>query len=196
MKYSVLFATFLCAAGALSQNSKPEQRPYRGPLCLAGFCLEKSPLPSEKKLIEQYGPGTRIGESRCYAVPEQQAYVHFGVEHNLPGEIVTVFVSDVPNCMIRVPLATPNAPFPTFETKEGIRIGDSYEKVVKIYGQPSSTRSGADGLFEMVPYSRERRGTPFGETALVYDGPSDELIQGKIYLRKGRVAAIYISCSE
>jgi hypothetical protein len=195
MKIAVLLSAFW-AVLVTGQDQNLKQSTYRGPLCLGGFCLDKPPLPSEKKLVAKYGPGSSISDFRCYAVSEQKVFVHFGVEHHLPGEIVTVFVSSVPNCVTRSALATPRASFPIFATKEGVRIGDSYEKVLKIYGKPSSTRPGSDGLFEVLPYSRERKGAPFGDTVLVYDGPSDELIQGKFYLRKGRVTALYISCSE
>jgi hypothetical protein len=191
---SMAFA--LCTAAALAQTGKPTDLPYKGPFCLADFCLEKSPLPSEKKLVAQYGPGLRIGEFRCYSAPEQNAYVHFGVEQNLPSEIVTIIVSDVPNCESQMKLRASKSPFPMFKTQEGIRLGDSYEDVVKAYGPPTSTRDGTVATFDIVPVNRARKVAPFGETALVYDGPSDELIQGIFYLRKGKVAAIYISCSE
>ena len=184
----------LGTAAALAQTGKPADSPYKGPFCLADFCLDKSPLPSEKKLVARYGPGLRIAEFRCYAAPEQNAFVHFGAEHDLSSEIVTILVSDVPNCQSQTNPPAPKSTFPIFETREGIRLGDSYEKVIKTYGPPTSTRGGTVAMYDMVPVDRTRKTTPFGESALVYS--SDGLMQGIFYLRKGKVAAIYISCSE
>src|SRR5579863_5975202 len=196
MRRFALVIVMLAAAAALAQTGKPADRPYKGPFCLADFCLEKSPLPSGKKLVAKYGPGLRIGEFRCYAVPEQNAFVHFGTEHHLSSVIVTILVSDAPNCQSQTNPPAPKSTFPIFDTKEGIQLGDSYEKVIKAYGPPTSTRDGTVAMYDMVPVDRTRKAAPFGESALVYDGPSDELIQGIFYLRKGKVAAIYISCSE
>lgn len=83
-----------------------------------------------------------------------------------------------------------------FATKEGIRLGDHALKVEEAYGRPSSKRDGEDGLGQIVPRSHENQGEPFGEHALVYDGPPGQLIQAKFYIHNGKVAAIYLSCAE
>jgi hypothetical protein len=187
----------LCALAALPQTGGFQKHPYKGPACIADFCLAKAPLPSEEELIQAHGPGTQIGEYRCYAVPEQKAYVHFHVEPHRSGEIVTVFVSRAPNCVDPSgKVANATKPFPALETKEGIQLGDAAEKVLALYGPPSSKRGGADGRGSMVPYSREREGSPFGETVLVYDGPPPQLIQAKFFIHHRKVIAMYLSCSE
>ncbi len=182
---------------AIAQTGESNKREYKGPSCLAGVCLEKTPLPSEEGLVATYGPGTTISESRCYAVPEQKAYIHFDTARHLPGKIVTVFVSRSQKCLPSTgKVVKAKAPFPPFETKDGLRLGDPADKVIRLYGPPSTKRAGADGLGSMVPYSHERRGSPFGEAVLVYDDPKGELIQAKFYLHRNKVAAIYLSCSE
>jgi len=198
MKSAVLLAAFsVCLAGATSQSGESQKKPYKGPACLGEFCLIQTALPSEQALIEKYGPGTQIGAVRCYAVPEQKAYVHFGGQHDLPGKIVTVFVSRAQNCVTgSEKLARATRAFPAFETKEGVRLGDLERKVTEIYGRPSVKREGEDGLGQIVPHSLERQGEPFGENVLVYDSPLGELMQAKFYIHNGKVAAIYISCSE
>lgn len=184
-----LLVTSILLSPALGQNKAGE---YKGPSCLADYCFSNA-LPSETALVSQHGPGLHIGESRCYADSAQGAYVHFDAEHDVPGRIVTVIVSDVSSC--DAPRHTlPKSVFPPFITKEGIGLGNSKEKIIKAYGNPTSTRPGADALGSIVPHSRARRGNPFGETVLVYDGP--ELLQSKFYLRANKVAAIYISCAE
>lgn len=183
-------------AAATEQAERSQNTPYKGPSCVADFCLFKSTLP-EDALVAKYGPGTQIGDVRCYAVPEQKAYVHVSTEHRLPGQIVAVFVSRAENCLTDSGKpATAKTPFPAFETKEGVRLGDRAEKVTAAYGLPSTRREGADGLGQLIPRSLERQGEPFGEKVLVYDGPPDELMQAKFYIHNGKVAAIYISRSE
>jgi len=195
---AIIVAVFhICAIVAAAQSEESHYKPYKGPSCVAGFCLFKTPLPSEEALVDKFGPGTQIGAVRCYSIPEQKLYVHFSTQHSLPGKIVTVFVSRAPNCMTGSEKpATAKTPFPAFETKEGIRLGDRAVKVIAAYGHPSAKRAGADGLGQIVPHPPEREDSPFGETVLVYDGPPDELMQAKFYLHNGKVAAIYISCSE
>ena len=191
----VVAAVHLCVVAAA--QSEPQKVVYSGPDCLADFCLFKSPLPSEDALVVKYGPGTQVGEVRCYAVPEQKAYVHFSTQRRLPGQIVAVFVSRAQNCFqdSGKPV-TAKSPFPLLATKEGIRLGDQAQKVVEAYGTPSTKREGADGLGQIVPSSRRRQGEPFGEHVLVYDGPPGELMQSKFYIHNGKVSAIYLSCSE
>jgi hypothetical protein len=195
---AILLAVFhISIVAGLAQSGQSPNPPYRGPSCIAGFCLYKTPLPSEEELVAKFGPGTKIGEIRCYGVPQQHAYVHFGGEHHAPGQIVTIFVSHERNCFpSSEKLATSKVPFPALQTKEGIRLGDPYAKLISVYGPPSSKREGPDGLGQIVPHSREREDSPFGETVLVYDGPPDELIQAKFYLHRGKIYAMYISCSE
>ncbi len=190
----VVAAVHLCVVAAAAQS---ERVVYKGPECLADFCLFKSPLPSEDALVAKYGPGTQVGTARCYSVPEQKAYVHFSIQHRVPGQIVSVFVSRSQNCFKDSGKpATTKTPFPVFATKEGIQLGDGARKVVEVYGTPSAKREGADGLGQVVPRSPERQGEPFGEHVLVYDGPPGELMQAKFYIHNGKVAAIYLSCSE
>lgn len=198
MRRAIVLAAFSVGlAAATSQPGVSQQKAYKGPSCLGEFCLFQTAPPSEEALVEKYGPGTQIGDVRCYAVPEQKAYVHFGGEHDLPGKIVTVFVSRAQNCVTGAQkLATAANPFPGFETKEGVRIGDPERKVTETYGRPSAKREGEDGLGQMVPHSIERQGEPFGENVLVYDSPLGELMQAKFYIHNGKVAAIYISRSE
>jgi hypothetical protein len=193
----ILISLQVCLIGAMAQTGGFQKHPYTGPPCLAGFCLAKAPLPPEEELVKTYGPGTKIGEFYCYAVPEQKAYIHFGIEHDRPGEIATVFVSRAPNCLdASGKLSNAAKPLPALETKEGLRLGDDAKKVVALYGPPSAKRGGADGLGSMVPLSHDRQGSPFGELVLVYNGPPTELIQAKFYIHRNRVAAIYLSCSE
>lgn len=198
MRSAILsFVLIQVCTAALAQSGGFQKHPYKGPACLADFCLQKAPLPTDDALVKTYGPGTQIDEFRCYSVPEQKAYVHFGVGHKGSGEIVTVFVSRAPNCVDRSgKVANASKPFPALETKEGIQLGDTAEKVLAAYGPPSAKRGGADGRGSMVPYSRERQGSPFGETVLVYDGPPDQLIQAKFFIHHRKVIAIYLSCSE
>ena len=187
----------ICAVAVIAQTGGFQKHPYSGPACLAGFCLAKDPLPSEEELIKSYGEGTRIGEFHCYAVPEQKGYIHFGIEHDRPGEIATVFVSRAPNCVNDSGRAVnASKPLPALETNEGVRLGDSVEKVIELYGPPSAKRGGSDGLGSLIPYSRDRQGSPFGEMVLVYDGPPNQLIQAKFYLHRNKVVAIFLSCSE
>lgn len=195
MQYRSLLVAILCTAAAQGQTDKTPPSAYSGPKCLANFCFRASHLPSERALVNRYGPGLKVGESRCYAIPEQNSYVHFDVEHDLQGEIVTAFVSDVPNCVNPAKTPSPKRPFPKFETREGVKLGDPYKRVIQIYGPPTSIREGKDaGWF--APGQRGTERSQFKGRALVYDGPDDELIQGIFYIRDGRIAAIYISCSE
>lgn len=191
------FGIAAATAQALLSSGTPYKGPYKGPSCLADFCLYKSPLPTEDGLVSKYGSGTQIGHVYCYTVPEQKAYVHFSTEHALPGKIVSVFVSRAPNCITDSgkPVSA-KTPFPEFSTKEGIRLGVGALKVEEAYGRPNTKRDGEDGLGQLLPHSPERQGEPFGEHVLVYDGPPDQLIQAKFYIHNGKVAAIYLSCSE
>ena len=186
----------LCGATAFSQGDKQEERAYKGPLCLANFCFERFPLASEKELIARYGAGLKIGEARCYASSSQRAYVQFRVEQELPGKVVVILVSDVENCLGKTKAPPPRTSFPVFSTREGVRLGDTYRKVLRTYGKPTSVRDGTDATFKLIPLRPEHKISPFGEQALVYDGPSDDLIQAIFYVRKEKIAAIYISCSE
>jgi hypothetical protein len=193
----VLVVFHVCVTVATAQSGGSQKNIYKGPSCLADFCLFKTPLPSEEALVAKYGPGTQIKDVRCYTVPDQKSYAHFGTAHDLPGRIVTVFVSRAPNCLVGSEKpAVAKTTFPAFETKEGVRLGDPSIKVIDVYGPPSAKRAGEDGLGSLLPYSRERQGAPFGETVLVYDGPPGELIQAKFYIHNRKVAAIYLSCSE
>lgn len=190
----------LVAFQASSQQQQLKRTPYTGPSCLAEFCFNGSgytSLPSERKIVAKYGPGTRIGDTRCYSVSERHAFIHFDVEQpELSGRFVTVVLSDVPNCLVHTKLEEPTVPFPPLRTEHGIGLGDSYEKIVHTYGKPTAVEDGSWGNRDIVPHQRFRKGMPFGQKALIYNGPSDSLIQGIFYLRDGKVAGIYISVAE
>lgn len=123
MKVSAHLVGVLCPALAFAQGDKPAQLQYKGPLCIADLCLEGTSHLSEKDLVVQYGSGLRIGEFPCYAVPEQTAFVHFGVEHDSAGQIVTVFISDAPNCQSQTKPPAPKISFPCFENERGNSSG-------------------------------------------------------------------------
>jgi len=164
------------------------------PTCLGEFCFDqKSPLISEEDFVKRYGEGyTQGGEFayHCYEVPEQKLFVHFWPYHANQREIMEIFVSDVPNCLTAKP---PKTAFQPLITTEGLKIGDTYEKVVSLYGKPDVTRK-ANGLEKIgLDVDKAKKSAPFGNKFLSYWPDKNALLHADIYFRNGKVAAILIS---
>jgi hypothetical protein len=171
---------------------------YTGPSCVGEFCFNvksMSMLMTEAAFIRKYGSGHREGNqgaAHCYKIPEQNLYVHFQSYHGEQNQIIGVFVSDEPSCPSALP---PKVPFKPLVTREGLRIGDTYKKVIALYGEPNIEEK-ANGIEKIgIDYQTQLRTAPFGETRLRYFSQYSPL-GANIYLRKGNVSAILVSMSE
>ena len=167
------------------------------PTCIAQYCFDGK-APQEIDLIKSYGYGTykKDGEEawHCYEVPERKLFLKFTIHNDITPLIVGIVVSSEPICKeARRPIKS----FKRLNTKEGIAIGDKYEKVIHTYGNPQYVRTGR----ELVALSRDYFSSLLkivdSDIAIAY-GPTavDDLLVTWFYFHKGSLAAISMSISE
>lgn len=182
----------------LQRDATAQSSSYKGPSCMGEFCFNvksMSMLMTEATFARKYGSGHREGNhgaAHCYKIPEQNLYVHFWTYHGEQNQIIGIFVSDEPSCPSALP---PKVPFKPLVTREGLRVGDPYKKVITLYGEPDVEEK-ANGIEKIgIDYQTQLKTAPFGETRLRYFS-QDAPLGADIYLRKGKVSAILIIMSE
>jgi hypothetical protein len=170
----------------------------KGPYCIAEFCFDVESidqLMTERELIARFGKGySEDGKFAfyCYEIPEQKLFVRFRPYHGEQRQIVDIFVSDTSSC----PAAKkPNIPLKPLVTREGLKLGDPVEKVISLYGKPSSTAKGS--AIEKIGATNYNapNSSPFGDTVFKYGSTDDGLLRSEVYLRGDTVSAILISVS-
>ena len=108
--------------------------------CIAGLCIFPENLPV-KKVIDEYG-GDDNAQELCYSIREGGlCLIATPFEH--PQDI-TEFVKSLEikkdGCDCRS-VIEPRKSFQTVLTSEGLGVGDSYNKVISLYGLPKWIRA-------------------------------------------------------
>lgn len=196
--FTILLIQQIASAGLLNEPGiSGVALKHKAPLCIGEFCFGKDlrHLLTEHDLVKRYGKGhTANGKfsAYCYKVAEQELFVRFRPYHGENRFIADIFVSDVANCPAT---KLPKVRFNQLTTAEGLRIGDSYEKVLSIYGEPDSVAA-ASGIEKTgLNYKEALASTPFGDKYLVYWPDKEASLHAHIYIRNGKVSAILISVS-
>lgn len=167
------------------------------PTCIAQYCFDKQ-APKEIDLIKSYGTGVNKtdGETswHCYEIPEKKSFMKFTVHNDISPFIVGVVISYKPICE---EAARPIKSFDSLKTKEGVAVGDKYEKVLRIYGNPQYVRAGKELVALSRDYFFSSLNVADSDVAIAY-GPNaiDDLLVTWFYFRKGKLAAISMSISE
>jgi hypothetical protein len=170
--------------------------------CMGEFCLRSTSLRmlKTKDLVSRYGLGHKMNGKfpiHCFkslaSGAQSATYVRFSAGHARQEDIVEMFVSDAQNC----PAAeSPRVSFGNFKTERGLKLGDSYENVLSLYGKPDATRP-ANGIEQLgLPYEEQVRTIPFGDTMLVYWPDKNQSLHMNIYIRDRRVAGVLISGTQ
>lgn len=186
-----LVAALLCAAPARAEDG------YNGPRCLAGFCFDKGGLP-RKPFLDHYGPGQVFSADHapvhcCRA--EDGLYWTFESYHAEGRDILTVFVSRRAACSRST---APRNPFRAARTSEGLILGDSRDKVIRLYGPPDDEFEPRNDIVRNDHKEAQGGLRPdyFGDRVLLYRDKSEETLRfSLIYLRNGVVESIKVGNS-
>jgi hypothetical protein len=159
--------------------------------CLGGFCVEP-PRFLERDLVAKYGPGWVPDEGlHCYSVVEKNLEVRFDSYPAEDYRVLSVLVSGARICSQAKPS---NELFPRFTTSEGLGIGDSRERVIRLYGQPAEELCRERGDEILDPFGLEPITDDIGDTILRYrPDNADGIPMLEVYLRRGVVSSLFVS---
>jgi hypothetical protein len=125
-----------------SLNSRADADSQTVPLCLAGFCLDKGNLPTEKAVRTRFGgskqqPSLLEAIAYCYQFTsgdQKSNYGHFEFKkgYNNGWRLVTIRLSQESLCSDALVVHIKSA----LSTKEGIRLGSDESEIMRFYGQP------------------------------------------------------------
>lgn len=134
----ILSLAINCALGSISRATASASG-LESRSCIANLCVVPDELPL-KKVIREYGGGKNAGQL-CYSIRENGlCLVVTAFDH--PKDM-SEFVESLEirkGCTCKV-VIEPRKTFPTLLTSEGLGIGDSYRKVIKLYGVPRWIRA-------------------------------------------------------
>jgi hypothetical protein len=165
-------------------TSQPFLNEDVGPYCFAEFCFDVDSiidLHDEAYVIKKYGSvGVAMGKitSYCYYDEADSLYFKLTPYHGENRPIVQLLVAEDEICLNSL---RPKNYFYPAETKGGLKIGDSVEKLVRLYGSPVVVKDnhGDD------PWDKIYRYTP----------PGDELLFTDVYIENENVIGLLISVS-
>ena len=191
---TVLFSVWiLCAMVVVVTGSEKTSAPAKLPRCLGQFCPSTQHW-SKARLIRRYGQGAWVHDIACYQDPVANTFVHFDFSGGrTSNEVSGVFLSEAKNCTsFRVARRT----FGSLATPEGIRIGSSYDEVLRAYGAPTSTEPGTAIDLAGTSSSERLRTAPFGDRVLIYSSGENSVDSAQFYMTAGKVSAIAVSSAE
>lgn len=182
-------------------------------ICFAGSAVDEKLGPfrvyhslSESKLITKYGRGYEhvvkdskneviMEKEHLYYIPEQEIWLQIGMTHvldqYLERHIDSLLLTRKPLCD---KIFTAKNSLGTLSTSQGIKIGDTIERVIEIYGEPREViQVGRTNRFSALVYKLKlNRGT-----ILRYDNnKNDELLFAEYYFEDNKLHSILISAEE
>lgn len=112
-------------------------------------------------------------------------------EYHLNHGITDLFVSRKPTCQRH---ARPAAPLPAPRTPEGLTLGDSYARMIQLYGPPEWEHSPPLNDFSWMAEKDIDDSRRYGDKLVIYSTSAESPdLWVHIYLRKDRVSAIRFS---
>lgn len=185
---ATLFPLVSCA------NRSAGVKKYNGPACISKFCLDKEFI-KQREIVKLYGNGFYISSKfpyHCFSTSKQNEFIYFDIYHGSPKVVLSIFLSDTAACQsTKMPIMG----FGKLTTKKGLTLGDSRDKVIKLYGSPDMTGKGDGTRHHGLDRQKAESTSPFGDEVLHYVSKSDILMSSAIYIRDGKVSAILVSTS-
>ena len=127
----------------------------------------------------------------CYKASRHGLQVLASAYHGEPKDVLAVMVSDARICADPV---DPLEPFRDLSTSEGLSVGDTRERVLSIYGAPTTEVAVQRGDTILDPFGRAPLDQRIGNTVLRYRSKRfGEPPLFEVYLRDGRVSSLFIS---
>lgn len=169
-----------------------------GPLDLGSSSI------SESNIISQYGQGfvqekkygnKVLEKKRVYYIPSDRIWIEIRFSHvldeNLERYVEEILITKQKLCDETY---KPTTPFGPLVTSKGVRIGDSINKVIKIYGAPSvSIEIGKDKTFSALDEDLKFKK---GRVLRYLPDDPDKLIFSEFYFSGGKLHSMLISISE
>jgi hypothetical protein len=171
--------------------------------CIADLCIVPNELPL-KKVINEYG-GSKNARQLCYSIRKNGlCLVVTASDHpkDMSEFVESLEIKGGCNCKVNI---EPRRAFRNVLTSEGLGIGDSYRKVIKLYGSPRWIRAKqASAAQRFGQSSKVVKIEPQYWKELLHGhdftfgyGPNDDSLNSLlIYLEGDIVAAIEASVSE
>lgn len=186
---------FFSHANGEDLSSKVKMRSL--PTCIAGFCFDQH-APMESSLTDMFGGGVLMNEGeesfRCYELQPHELFLKFSIHNDTPPFIDSILVSNKPICE---KAKQPTQPFAQIKTMEGLMLGDTYEKAIRIYGIPQHVRTGKElNLLIRNEFSTSSQTMVFDKAIAYTPSKADDLLVCWLFLHNGRIEAILISVSE
>ncbi len=196
----LMLTIFLCASVKGGQVAGPG---LKSRSCIAGLCVYPKPL-TRAYLFKEYG-GKPKAQMYCYwARPSDACIILATYDHPSDLRENIESISLVQQCTCKNPI-TPKKAFSSLLTSEGLGLGETYERVIALYGTPNWIRAkdkkAAKGL-EFI--SRVAQIEPKSWKSLLHDGDfvfgyipdPEELNALFIYFKDDHVIEIEASVSE
>jgi hypothetical protein len=181
---------------AFGEDLPVKKAANRWPICIAQFCFGDQ-APRESDLTEMYGSGIFKKEDEdsfhCYRDFSQNLFLKFDVHNDIPPFLVSILVSDEPVC---AKAGQPTKSFKELKTPEGLKVGDTYEKTLHLYGVPQYVRTGEE--LKTLTRFIFASGQAMGFDKAVEYGPNeaDNLLETWLFFRNEKITAMLISISE
>lgn len=167
------------------------------------FDLDSSSI-SESNIISQYGQGyvqekkygnEVIEKKRVYYVLSDRIWIEIGFSHvldeNLERYVEEILITKQKLCNETY---KPTKPFGPLVTSKGVRIGDSFDKVIKTYGAPSvSIEVGRDKIFSALDEDLKLKK---GRVSRYLPADPDKLIFAEFYFDENGLHSLLISGAE
>lgn len=167
----------------------------RGAYCLGPICLDRDIWADAEPFFYTHGKGfAREDKFPAYwYVTKDGIHVNISRYHGENKPIESIVVSKYPYYTEKFGL--PEQPFGDLDTECGIRLGDSYEKVIDTYGPPHRIWRERKRVENYIPdqWKKLNDGTLF---YIQYFSSPSCMPWSEIYFLQGKVIAIIVSTAS
>lgn len=161
--------------------------------CLGEFSVGSDAM-LEEELVAKYGSGWSESPQfpyRCYSAPDQGLEVRLVIYPGDDHKVLSVFASRARIC---TEVEGPRETFPRFKTSEGLAIGDTREKVIRLYGEPTQELGRSRGDAVLDPFGLKPISDEIGDTILRFRPTSHgQSLLFEVYLKEGVVSSLFLS---
>jgi hypothetical protein len=195
-QFAVIFIIFICAPRLIWAMKNIESR-------IGPFNFFNSPM-SETMLVSSFGngyikvekvEGVMLCRHHIYYVPQENLWVDVQLSHvldkNLERFVEAVLVTKKRLCNEKF---KPGNSFGPLTTGQGVKLGDSLEKTISIYGKPSVLIDiGESSLSSIL---QDQLNPKKGKILRYLSDQEDQLLFSEFYFDENGLNSVLISASE
>lgn len=192
---TIIVALLLSICACAGSQTASAQKKNSWPTCLGSICYGDD-LPDAKQAVKTFGGSLHRGakDDEVLCLRDGNTFLKLVIRFDIPAYLSSVYLSKEKICSTSI---SSKVSLSSMKTKEGLRVGQSFEDALSTYGLPNFVEYEDKNVKWDQSLTQKQKDSIKENCTLVY-GPTtaDTLYEASIHINAGQIVGIELSNSE